>query len=40
LTPGAARQQRDTFFVICDDRTWVLDSLPVFTAWLANKLRK
>jgi hypothetical protein len=27
----------DTFFVICDDRTWCPDTRPSFTAWLARK---
>jgi hypothetical protein len=34
------RTRRDTFFVICEDRTWSSETRPVFTAWLANKLRK
>jgi hypothetical protein len=34
------RAQRDTFFVVCDDRTWCPATRPAFTAWLTEKLRR
>jgi hypothetical protein len=34
------RTKPDTFFVVCDDRTWCPETRPAFTAWLAKKLHK